>query len=408
MNAEQMILLSQKLVMLSLANDQADRERLTKEIAALNAELTEGAESNEKTVYCRPLKFSDKEISKMPKTFRKEFRVDGCTAHVRKRCDGRYRCSYEIRYRRNGYNVTASATTLTEAKQKFIAKLHQVEKQKQSGENVTTTGRLPTRFNEFALYWFENFHKRKVVEKTHDNNLGIYRRHIAEKLGKYPIARIYPNDLQELLENLPGNGKTADDVYTILNQIFDCAVKHGLITLNPLGMCFHEKHEPENGVALTIEEERLLLDTFANTEYQLYFAIILYTGLRPNEYPTAVLEGQFIKAVKSKRHGKKKKIEYKYIPITPMLRPYMENVTSISLPRAHIIEHRFKKVFPDHTLKDMRMTFQTRCDQCKIPDNVIGAFMGNSIGGNLKKTYTDLQNADYMQYLYTEGQKLSY
>ena len=75
MNAEQMILLSQKLVMLSFTNNQADRERLTKEIAALNAELTESAGSNEKTVCCGPLKFSDKEISKMPKTFRKEFRV---------------------------------------------------------------------------------------------------------------------------------------------------------------------------------------------------------------------------------------------------------------------------------------------------------------------------------------------
>ena len=30
MNAEQMILLSQKLVMLSIANDQADKDRLSK------------------------------------------------------------------------------------------------------------------------------------------------------------------------------------------------------------------------------------------------------------------------------------------------------------------------------------------------------------------------------------------
>lgn len=62
MNAEQMIFLSQKLVMLSFTNNQADRERLTREIAALNAELTDSAESNEKTVYCRPLKFTEKEI----------------------------------------------------------------------------------------------------------------------------------------------------------------------------------------------------------------------------------------------------------------------------------------------------------------------------------------------------------
>ena len=42
----------------------------------------------------RFLKFNEKEIFKMPKTFRKQFRAQGCTAHIRKRTDGRYNCSY--------------------------------------------------------------------------------------------------------------------------------------------------------------------------------------------------------------------------------------------------------------------------------------------------------------------------
>ena len=67
--------------------------------------------------------FSEKEIQKMPKTFRKEFRVHGCTARVRKRKSGKYTWNYEIRYRRNGYNVAASANKLDEAKAKFIEKL---------------------------------------------------------------------------------------------------------------------------------------------------------------------------------------------------------------------------------------------------------------------------------------------
>ena len=46
------------------------------------------------------LEFTIKEISQMPKTFRREFRTDGCTAHVRKRRSGRNSWNYEIRYRR--------------------------------------------------------------------------------------------------------------------------------------------------------------------------------------------------------------------------------------------------------------------------------------------------------------------
>ena len=43
MNAEQIILLSQKLVMLSLANDNNEKKRLENEIALLNSELSDSA-----------------------------------------------------------------------------------------------------------------------------------------------------------------------------------------------------------------------------------------------------------------------------------------------------------------------------------------------------------------------------
>ena len=66
------------------------------------------------------LRFTEKEISKMPKAFRKDFRAQGCLARIRKLTDENYVCSYEIRYRRNGYNILVSATTLNEAKAGFI------------------------------------------------------------------------------------------------------------------------------------------------------------------------------------------------------------------------------------------------------------------------------------------------
>ncbi|MDE6401983.1 MAG: hypothetical protein K2L54_05150, partial [Clostridiales bacterium] len=50
------------------------------------------------------LKFTEKEILKMPKNFKQEYRVQGCTAHIRKRQSGKNTFSYQIRYRRNGYN----------------------------------------------------------------------------------------------------------------------------------------------------------------------------------------------------------------------------------------------------------------------------------------------------------------
>ena len=88
---------------LAVLQAAADSITLVKLVALTNnkdSQLTEqsGVKSQE-------IKFSEEEIKKMPKTFRKEFRVQGCTAHVHKIRSGRKNWCYVIRYRRNGYNV---------------------------------------------------------------------------------------------------------------------------------------------------------------------------------------------------------------------------------------------------------------------------------------------------------------
>ena len=53
------------------------------------------------------LKFTNEEIRQMPKTFKKEFRIDGCSCKLRLRQSGKQTRTYELRYRRNGYNISA-------------------------------------------------------------------------------------------------------------------------------------------------------------------------------------------------------------------------------------------------------------------------------------------------------------
>lgn len=61
----------------------------------------------------------------------------------------------------------------------------------------------------------------------------------------------------------------------------------------------------------------VLLDGLEGSRYQTLMAVALYTGLRPNEYKTAKIDGDFIVAINSKR--KSGKVEYKKIPISKML-----------------------------------------------------------------------------------------
>ena len=113
----------------------------------------------------------------MPKTFRKEFRVHGCTARVRKRKSGNYTWNYEIRYRRNGYNVAASANKLDEAKAKFIEKLKVADVESKIGTKIHTN------FHEFTQYYFENFRKRKVSAKKFYSDQNRYKLHIRPIIG---------------------------------------------------------------------------------------------------------------------------------------------------------------------------------------------------------------------------------
>lgn len=111
------------------------------------------------------LEFTQKELSKMPKQFKNLFKTNGVRAHIRKRIRNNS-VDYEIRYRGNGYNISASGLTVVEAKAKFIKKL-----QEYKNGYTPALPNVPTTFDKFALYYFENFRKRKVTPATYSKDL---------------------------------------------------------------------------------------------------------------------------------------------------------------------------------------------------------------------------------------------
>ena len=325
------------------------------------------------------------------------FRVDGCTAHVRKRSDDRYRCSYEIRYRKDGYNISASAQTLEAAKEKFVEKLRTIDKR----PKTPGIGNVPTKFNEFAYFWLNNFYKRKVAEKSYKNTCGLFKRHIAHRFENVQITRISAKDVQDVLDEfeLKEKYKTAEDLYCLFNQIFGYAVKFGLIAHNPVSILYFKKHQRKHGTALSLAEEKKLLAESAGTPYQLMFAVALYTGLRPNEYKTVEIRGEIIIARNSKRkHGE---IAYKRIPILQMLKPYLDGITKIEWVKLDRIRAKFNKILPNHRLYDLRTTFYTHCQVCGVAESARDEMVGHS-GGILKDTYTDLPD----EFLIKEAAKM--
>lgn len=403
MDKQKVIELASKLMLAGIDGNAADIAAVAEELAAELRQSGSGNESGEnsppssdKDYFTGFLKFDKTEVSKMPTNFKKYFRAEGCTVYYRKRVRGKRSCSYEARYRRHGYNISVSGPSLAVVKERFIEAVKAAE----VGEVMPS---VPRGFTEFAEYYLKNFWSRKVSEQTAKNEMGRFNNYLRLYFGNTPIARITPLACQKLLDSIleQGKAKTAAEVKSMLNGIFNMAMRHQLIKFNPLDVVFFVKPEGQHGKALTREEEQKLLSETAGTPFQLMFAVALYTGLRPNEFKTARIEGKMIIAVNSKR--KNRNVEYKRIPITPMLRPYLEGVSELKFYVHNRIGERMRAILPEHKLYDLRTTFYSRCKECGVAEDALKEFVGHSDGA-LARAYTDLSD----EYLLREGEKLKY
>ena len=334
------------------------------------------------------LDFTQKEISSMPQKYRKMFRVGKLRAYMRERKRGNS-VNYEVRCRMDGLCISASGTTKGDARARFIEKLNALG----SGVKIT-----PTKFGDFIKFYFENFRKKKVSAETYQKDVLRVKAHILPVFENMRVSEITPAFCQKFIEQFQDRGKTAEELYSLLSQTFKCAIAHHLIHFSPLDTVMRPTHARENGKALTRAQEAELLAK-VQPEYREAFAIVLYTGLRPCEYATLVRDGDMLIAQNCKRKGGK--IEYKRIPICPMLRPYISEKPYI--PDQRRMEKRLKKVFPERKLYDLRTTFNTRCVEFHVDDNARKLMMGHSLGV-LANAYTDISD----DFLKEEGKKIFY
>lgn len=116
--------------MLQSAHSRGKINQLASELNALILKATKSEAFNhtcETRAASAMIKFTMNEINQMAKPFRSEIKRNGNCARIIKSVNGSgYK--YEIRYRRNGYNITVTHTDLKTAKQLFIVSTFKVSK----------------------------------------------------------------------------------------------------------------------------------------------------------------------------------------------------------------------------------------------------------------------------------------
>lgn len=366
--------------LLMVAHDKGDRVRLA---GLLNSSILQAIEM-ERTELCivpkekalsADIKFTKKEIDNMSKTFKKEFIANGCVAHVIRRTSGKSGFYYEIRYRRNGYNLSAANKDLSVAKAEFVKLTRTLESPAKSAEK-----RL--KFDTVLEEWLK--HKNgKVAAETLKGYQSLAQRFIGQELRDKSIKEIRTVDLDDCMPDFEEYPRRYEDLRTIFNSVFKYAIASGIIVNNPVALIPFRRAERIPRAALTDNQIITFLTNILQPRYApiRQCAYVLYFfGLRPCEIDQeAHFENGFL--ISRNRKRKKGKIEYKKIPVPKQAQGLIE----FDKPIAPKLSYDrwldlMKEALPDDlTPYNLRHTFATKCSEpTEIRPEIVDIWMGDS------------------------------
>lgn len=332
-------------------------------------EVTEEKHEQEKTA----ISFTEKEILKMPKKYRKLFRTNKVNGHVRRRDNG----VYEIRCQIDKKPITATSKVLETAKLKFIAKLNALD----APETPETPALVY--FNEYAAQWLVAAKKPFVKPVTYKEYERTLNTDIAPNFVGRELTTIKQLELQELLNAYTDTERfrTAKKIYQMLGAIFDYALTDELVRRSPMERVKIANYEQERGVPLDRKEEAEFVIAFLADPSLLRqaFIFMLYSGVRRSELASVVVADGWIYLICSKQEkGKAEKT--RSLPVSPMLSallPMIDLSEVVKVKPAALTKH-FKKLCPAHHLHDLRHTFITRAQECGIQRELVSLWAGHA------------------------------
>ena len=381
------------------------QENVVKELLLLAAPLparpeSDGTQENGK-IGETAISFTEKEILKMPKQFRKLFRQPKGD-HIRLRENG----VYEIRFQFNKIKITVSSKSLATAKQKFIKQLCEAAARGTAEPPVPTAPLL----TEYMLQWLDTVKKplvKPITFKAYTQNIRAY---VIPEFTERKIDGIRHFELQTFINGFveKENFRTAKKLYQLLSAVFDYAVADEVLPRSPMAKVKMPHYEQLHGVPLSRAEEKVLLDPLREdpAPYIQAFVFMLYTGIRRSELASVQIADGWIRLTTSKqRKGYREKT--RSLPVSPMLGPNLPfiDVAEIVKVSPAVLTKRFKQLFPTHHLHDLRHTFITRAQECGIQRELVSLWAGHAADNTMtSNVYTHFSR----EFMLKEAKKVIY
>lgn len=372
--------------MLMLARERGEIIQLANDlnatiIKAMEIEKTAGTPASKRKALSATIKFTDEEIKGMSKTFKKEFIANGCVAHIIKRPSGKSGFFYEIRYRRNGYNISVSNKNLKTAKRMFAEATTKLDEPKKP--KAITFGQMT---DEWLAY-----KKGKVVDHTWEMYKRYASLYFSKALLSKDIKSIRTAEVNKFMQEFADRPRLYEDMRILLNSIFKYALLNAVISHNPVTLIPFKRAERKSRRSLTTAEIKEFLTTVQKAKHEKIrqtVYVLYFFGVRPCELDDeAHFENGFLICRNRKRKGGK--IEYKKIPVPEQAREYIDFSLPLKLPGcAQWISKSIAALLPNElTAYSLRHTFATICQKYVRPD-IVDIWMGDSPERLVGRVYT--------------------
>ncbi len=322
----------------------------------------------------------------------------GIKIHKNKNCNTWY-----TRIRKNGKQIYISAKTQKDC----YNKLKQAYKQDYNQIKSYT-------LYEWYLKWIQ-LYKQNVKTETIRDYKNLIKN--LNTITNIDMNKISVEQILNILNNMSAE-RQKQKVYELLSMLFKKALDNDIITKNIMLKIDKPKHTKQNGKALTYAQELEFINQCKQIKYGDLYLIALYQGLRKGEILGITNEDidfenntlNINKAINNHNKFDTTKNEF-----SKRIMPLFEKSKEILLKYRNIKGRIFNisynqidkytkllnsKLSFNFSLKYMRFTFITRCQETNIPEFIIQAWCGHQIGSKVTKSvYTKFNQEDNTKYI---------
>lgn len=196
---------------------------------------------------------------------------------IYQRADGKWCASVSLE---DGKRKVVYGKTRQEVAQKLTKILRDVHQ----GLPVQTDERLPV--GQYLARWLEHAVKPRLRASTYESYERLIRLYIVPALGRHPLAKLTPQQVQAFLNQQASSGlspRTVQYTHAVLRHALNRAVKWGLLGRNVATLVDPPRGERPKVVPLTVAQAGDLLAAARGHRLQHLITVVLATGLRMGE-----------------------------------------------------------------------------------------------------------------------------